>query len=207
MIAIIDYGLGNIRAFANILKNLKAPHIVARRKQDLSEATKIILPGVGAFDHAMERLNASGMRETLDDLVLRHKKPVLGICVGMQILGRSSAEGKLPGLGWIDGDVRSLRDDGLHLKDLLPHMGWNQIRVDQDSELLEGLKEAPEFYFLHSYYFKCNIPADIFAEVDYGGYFPCVVQAGNVYGVQFHPEKSHHNGVRLLKNFWELGSC
>jgi len=207
MIAIIDYGLGNIRAFANIYRNLKIPHVIARKAQDLEGVDRIILPGVGAFDQAMERLNASGMRESLDHMVLRQKKPVIGICVGMQILGRSSSEGLLPGLGWIDGDVRAMKEDGFHLRGLLPHMGWNQMRINQPSPILEGLGDNPEFYFLHSYYFKCDRPADVFAEVDYGGFFPCVVQAQNVFGVQCHPEKSHHNGVRLLKNFSELEPC
>jgi len=207
MIAIIDYGLGNIRAFANIFKTLKVAHLIAKEPKDLIGATKIILPGVGAFDHAMERLASSGMRESLDDMVLHQRTPVLGICVGMQILARSSAEGHLEGLGWIDGEVRSMRDDGLHLNGILPHMGWNQIRPNRPSGLLMDLGNDPEFYFLHSYYFKCNDLTNVIAEADYGGFFPCAIQSGHVFGTQFHPEKSHHNGINLLKNFAEMESC
>ncbi|MEI7590918.1 MAG: imidazole glycerol phosphate synthase subunit HisH [Deltaproteobacteria bacterium] len=207
MIAIVDYGLGNIRAFSNIYKTLNIAHLVAKGCDDLIGATKIILPGVGAFDHAMERLAASGMRETLDEMVIQKKIPVLGICVGMQILAQSSAEGHLGGLGWIDGEVRSMREDGFHLKGILPHMGWNQIRPTRRSGLFEGLGDDPEFYFLHSYYFKCNDNNNIIAEADYGGYFPGAVQSGHVFGTQFHPEKSHHNGIKILRNFAEMEAC
>jgi glutamine amidotransferase len=207
MIAIIDYGLGNIRAFANIFKTLNVPHCIARGTQDLMRATKIILPGVGAFDHAMERLIASGMREPLDDLVLRQKMPVLGICVGLQILAHSSAEGHLAGLGWVDAEVRSMRDDGFQPNGVLPHMGWNQTHPNPACVLFKGMGELPEFYFLHSYYFKCHDLTNVAAEADYGGRFTCAIQADHIFGTQFHPEKSHHNGINLLKNFAEMESC
>lgn len=203
MIAIIDYGLGNIRAFANIYKRLNLPHRIASRPADMEGATKLILPGVGAFDEAMGLLQASGMRETLDDMVLNRKVPVLGICVGMQMLARSSDEGRAPGLGWIDGEVRKFDVHDLPFVTRLPHMGWNTVRPRPGATLLQGLPENPRFYFLHSYYFRCHNPADIAAEADYGGTFTCAVSAGNVHGVQFHPEKSHSNGVRLLQNFGE----
>jgi glutamine amidotransferase len=201
MIAIVDYGLGNIRAFANVYKNLDVPFRVASRPEDLRSAERIILPGVGAFDHAMELLQKSGMREPLDELVLGKKTPVLGICVGMQILARSSEEGMLPGLGWIDGVVRKFDVSGLAHRTRLPHMGWNQIEPRREHPLLEGLGSGSRFYFLHSYYFQCNAPADIAAETEYGAPFTSAVISGNIHGVQFHPEKSHHNGVQLLKNF------
>ena len=204
MIAVIDYGLGNIRAFANIFKNLGASHRIAHSRADLEGLTKIILPGVGAFDHAMERLDASGMRESLNDLVLRQRIPVLGICVGMQMLAVSSEEGARPGLGWIDGVVKRLRPASGSNKLILPHMGWNNVRSIGRSKLLQGLDETSSFYFLHSYYFECRIRANVIADAEYGGPFACAVNSENIYGVQFHPEKSHHNGIQLLKNFAEL---
>ncbi len=201
MIAIIDYGLGNIRAFANIFKNFGTPFKIASTPSDLIGITKVVLPGVGAFDHAMERLEGSGLREPLNEVVLQSKVPVLGICVGMQILALSSEEGKRPGLGWIDGVVKRL-DTGRNAKRLiLPHMGWNNVRSVNDNQIMQGLGAESSFYFLHSYYFQCHRTDDVIAHADYGGRFACAVNAGNIYGVQFHPEKSHQNGIRLLKNF------
>ena len=207
MIAIIDYGLGNIRAFENVLKRIGAPYRIARNEADLAPATKVILPGVGAFDHAMELLNHSGMRETLDHLVLEDKRPVIGICVGMQILARSSAEGRLPGLGWVPGEVRSMKEDGLDPEGRLPHMGWNSVGPVQKDGLFHQITQDPTFYFLHSYYFKCDDPSQVLAKTSYGGEFASAIGNGHIFGVQFHPEKSHHNGIQLLKNFAELPTC
>ncbi|QIL39208.1 imidazole glycerol phosphate synthase subunit HisH [Pedobacter sp. HDW13] len=204
MIAIIDYGVGNIRAFANIYKKLGVDFKIAKTAKDLEDTEKLILPGVGAFDHAMDELNASGMRETLDDLVLNKKKPVVGICVGMQMLAKSSDEGIAPGLGWIDGEVKKFDESLIKFKTHLPHMGWNDIRPLKTNKLLIGLEEKAKFYFLHSYYFHCNHLEDSIAEADYGIEFSCAVNKENVYGVQFHPEKSHEFGIQLLKNFSEL---
>jgi glutamine amidotransferase len=200
MIAIIDYGLGNILAFRNVYERLNLRVSVARKEADLADCTKLILPGVGAFDHAMERLDASGMRPRIEQLVQVQKVPVLGICVGMQILASSSEEGKLPGLGWIEGTVRRFDAGSL----ALPHMGWNDVRPRRTGRLFGGLEQDARFYFLHSYYFECRHPADVFAVAQYGGDFSCVVQRDNIHGVQFHPEKSHHWGTRLLRNFAEL---
>jgi len=203
MIAIIDYGLGNVQAFVNVYRRLQIPVYVATDAQALSEATKLILPGVGAFDHAMERLNASGMREKLDELVLQKHAPVLGICVGMQILASSSDEGTWPGLGWIPGRVRTLAEVCLSEKFPLPHMGWNDVNVAKPSPLFVGLENYARFYFLHSYYFQCDQSEHIIATTAYALDFACAIANGNVYGVQFHPEKSHSVGVNLLKNFAE----
>lgn len=204
MIAIIDYGLGNVRAFANVYKSLNMPFKLASSSNDLKDATKIILPGVGAFDYAMKRLHESGMQDTLNELVLNGKVPVLGICVGMQILAHSSQEGTLPGLGWVDGVVKKFDTSTLNHGMLLPHMGWNNVQPLGNHKLFEGLDGSSTFYFLHSYYFHCHIKDHVIATTDYGGQFASACGVGNIYGVQFHPEKSHQWGIQLLKNFGEL---
>lgn len=202
MITIVDYGLGNVNAFLNVYRRLNIAARTARRADDLHDAVKIILPGVGAFDHAMARLTESGMRNALDEAVLRRRVPILGVCVGLQMLGRDSAEGRLPGLGWIDGRVQSLASLAAPLP--VPHIGWNDARPVADERLFARLESPPRFYFLHSFYFHCDRAGDAIAMADYGRDFACAVRAGNVYGVQFHPEKSHRNGVQLLKNFAEI---
>jgi glutamine amidotransferase len=201
MIAIIDYGLGNINAFVNIYKKLDVSIKIAKVSEDLIGASKIILPGVGAFDHAMSQLNASGMRNDLDNLVMNGKIPVLGICVGMQILANSSEEGKIPGLGWVQGSVKRFDESKIIHKPYLPHMGWNDVRPLSYDTIFNNIIEEPLFYFLHSYYFNANNQSNILATSDYGGEFTCAVRNDNIYGVQFHPEKSHNNGIELLKNF------
>ncbi|MEE9604554.1 MAG: imidazole glycerol phosphate synthase subunit HisH [Candidatus Scalindua sp.] len=204
MIAIIDYGVGNIKAFSNIYKNLNITFTVAKCVDDLKDATKIILPGVGSFDHAMQRLQDSGMRERLDELVFKKKLPVIGICVGMQMLANKSDEGKLSGLGWIEGVVKKFDQSKLDEKMPLPHMGWNTLNIRKESPLLINLEKEPRFYFLHSYYFECKNIDDIVAIASCGDEFTCVVNSGNIYGIQCHPEKSHQNGAGLLKNFGAL---
>jgi imidazole glycerol-phosphate synthase subunit HisH len=204
VITIINYGLGNISAFVNVYKRLNIPVIVASHKEELEKADKIILPGVGAFDHAMTMLEKSGMRETLDDLVLQKKIPVLGICVGMQILAKSSEEGVLPGLGWIDGIVKKFDPALIKHKTRLPHMGWNTVIPSKAEKLLESFDDSSRFYFLHSYYFFCFDAKNEIANTNYGLTFTSAVKSGNIYGVQFHPEKSHENGIQLLNNFAKL---
>lgn len=204
MIAIIDYGLGNILAFVNTFKRMNIPVTVVGNSADLGKASKLILPGVGAFDHAMTLLQSSGMRQTLDEMVLERKVPVLGICVGMQILADSSEEGCLPGLGWIPGRVRAFRSEPRAAGLPLPHMGWNDVQMVGNCGLFKGLETDARFYFLHSYFFDCDQQENVDAVADYGMDFTCAVHSANVYGVQFHPEKSHHYGANLLKNFAEM---
>ena len=201
MIAVVDFGLGNVKAFANVYSESNVPFVLAKRAAELREADRSILPGVGAFDQAMLRLEESGMKETLDDLVVGRKVPVLGVCVGMQMLAPSSEEGRRPGLGWVDGEVKRVTPAGPRDAMRVPHMGWNTIRPVRTSPLLTGLDEEARFYFLHSYCFKSRRPEDVVAVTDYYGEFASVVNSGNVYGVQFHPEKSHRWGIRLLRNF------
>jgi imidazole glycerol phosphate synthase glutamine amidotransferase subunit len=204
VIHIVDYGLGNIRAFLNMYKRLGFEARTARAAGELQGASKLILPGVGAFDHAMQRLQASGMREALDELVLKAGVPVLGVCVGMQMLAMSSEEGVAAGLGWVDGRVRSLK--GLPGAGLvpLPHMGWNDVLPSPGAKLFAPLGGPLRFYFLHSFYFECGRSGDVAATAEYGSQFCCAVESNNVFGVQFHPEKSHHFGAGLLKAFAEL---
>lgn len=204
MIHIVDYGLGNVQAFLTMYKRLGIEAKRAKTVEDLVDASKLVLPGVGAFDHAVNLINQSGMRSVLDTMVMVEKIPVLGICVGMQILASSSEEGRLPGLGWIAGKVRSFRSAEQSASLPMPHMGWNDVHPKLDSPLFEGLVKDARFYFLHSYFFECDDQSDVAASASYGLDFSCAVAAGNVYGVQFHPEKSHHFGAMLLKNFWEL---
>lgn len=204
MIAIIDYGLGNISAFFNVYKRLNIPAVIAHDAAGLAGATKLILPGVGAFDHAMERLDRSGMRAPLEEMVRSREVPILGVCVGMQILARSSEEGKLPGLGWIAGSVRKFQLDASAHETPLPHMGWNDVVPVEGNGLFAGLEQGARFYFLHSYYFQCDAETNVMARTTYGAPFGCAVRERHVYGVQFHPEKSHRFGVTLLKNFAQL---
>lgn len=205
MITIIDYGLGNINAFVNIYKKSDIRINVASKAEDLKNTTKIILPGVGAFDHAMSMLSESGMREKLDHLVLNENVPVLGICVGMQILAKSSEEGKLDGLGWINGKVKKFDTSKIIQQTQLPHMGWNDVIPNSDQKIFNTIENKPLFYFLHSYYFECFDKKNSIATTDYAGTkFTCSVRSENIYGVQFHPEKSHNSGIQLLNNFASL---
>ncbi|MBX2953630.1 MAG: imidazole glycerol phosphate synthase subunit HisH [Leadbetterella sp.] len=204
MITIIDYGVGNINAFVNVYKRVDVPVKIARAKEDLTGAQKLILPGVGHFDHAMNQLNNSGMRETLDELVLEKKIPVIGICVGMQMMASCSDEGTSEGLKWIDAAVKKFDATRIYQVTRLPHMGWNDVRPVSETPLFRGLENDAIFYFLHSYYFECHRSEDVLAVTDYGGEFASAAHYENRYGIQFHPEKSHHYGETLLHNFAKL---
>jgi glutamine amidotransferase len=204
MIGIIDYGLGNVRAFANVYKTLNIPARIVKQPLDFKEISKVILPGVGAFDYAMQKLESSGLRAVLEEKVLVHKVPVLGVCVGMQMLARSSEEGRLPGLGWIDGTVTKFKFALSTRPTCVPHMGWNNVAPLKMNGLFKSLNSESLFYFLHSYYFQNKESADIIAVTDYGGTFASAVNSENVFGVQFHPEKSHRFGIQLLENFAKL---
>jgi glutamine amidotransferase len=201
MITLIDYGVGNLFAFQNVYKRLDIPTRIAKTQDDLVGAKKLILPGVGSFDYAMGQLNASGMRRKLDELVLEKKIPIIGICVGMQIMGNRSDEGKFEGLKWIDSEILKFDESLIQHRTKLPHMGWNDVAPVKNHPLFVGLEKEAIFYFLHSFYFKCNNPKDSIADSDYGLSFTSAVNKDNIYGIQFHPEKSHQYGQKLLYNF------
>ena len=204
MIAIVDYGVGNVCAFANVYKKLNLPYVVASDASALEQASHIVLPGVGSFDCAMLLLTDSGMRGVLDRLVLKQKVPVLGVCVGMQMMANSSDEGHQAGLGWIDGEVKRFNFSNSSTKTRIPHMGWNNILPKKEVSLFQNTIDGSRFYFLHSYYFRCASAENSIAETSYGETFTCAVGAGNIFGVQFHPEKSHGNGIQLLTDFATL---
>lgn len=205
MIGIINYGSGNIQAILNIYKRLNIKAFVAHTSEDIQKAEKLILPGVGAFDETMEKLVSSGLIETLNDLVLNNKIPVLGICVGMQVMAKTSEEGERDGLGWFDAEVKKLNsknEDGEAV--LLPHMGWNSVQQHKENHLFEEIDPERGFYFLHSYHFVCNSESDVLAKTNYGNIVTSAISKGNIFGTQFHPEKSHINGIQIFKNFSEL---
>lgn len=204
MIGVVAYGSGNIAAIENVLAQLGQPCMRLTRPQDFDQVDRLILPGVGAFDTVVSRLRESGLHVALEEAVLGEKKPVLGICVGMQILADGSEEGAEPGLGWISGQVKKIDVSGLNHKPYLPHMGWNSVRPKGKNPLFEAVDMPFGFYFLHSYRFDCADPTSEIATANYGGEFTVAVGRGNVFGVQFHPEKSHSNGVRLISNFATL---
>ena len=198
MITIIDYGMGNVGSICNMFKYLGVSAEVTRDAKRIATATKILLPGVGAFDAAMSRIQQYGLREVLDRKVLSERVPILGICLGMQLLTRSSEEGRLPGLGWLDATTRRFPE----LKKLpVPHMGWNQVKTTRQSLLTAGLDHGSRFYFVHSYYVQASNESKVILTTTYGVTFHSAIQDGNIFGAQFHPEKSHRFGMHLLQNF------
>ena len=201
MIAIVDYGMGNPGSVLNMLKRIGIQAVITNDITVIADAAKLLLPGVGAFDHAMTRINACGLREVLDRKAREERIPILGICLGMQLLTDSSEEGTLPGLGWISAATRRFPNQpGLKV----PHMGWNVVRSSTPSPLTEGFEEETRFYFVHSYYVAVTDPRDSILKTTYGIEFDSAIQHNNIYGAQFHPEKSHRFGMRLLKNFAEI---
>lgn len=198
MITIVDYGMGNLGSIQNMFRRIGVESQISSDVQVIADATKIMLPGVGAFDSAMERINQSGLRDILDKKAMVERVPVLGICLGMQLLTRSSEEGKMEGLGWVDADT--IRFPSVpNLK--VPHMGWNLVKKTQDNPLTVGLADDARFYFVHSYYVRMDRSEDIILQADYALKFDAALNSGNIFGAQFHPEKSHKFGMTLLSNF------
>ena len=203
MIAIIDYGMGNLGSIANMLKRIGAPAIISSDPRQIEAADKLILPGVGAFDTGMCHLNESRLIDLLNRKVLSDNTPTLGVCLGMQLLTRRSEEGEMPGLGWIDGETIRFQFDPKKADLKIPHMGWNTIDVREPGVLLKKMADDARFYFVHSYHVVCQEESDISALTNHGYDFVSVVQHRNIMGAQFHPEKSHKFGMQLLTNFVE----
>jgi glutamine amidotransferase len=203
MITIIDYGMGNLGSIANMLKKVGAKAVISSDIATIESADKLILPGVGAFDNGMTKLNELGLIPILNAKVKEAKTPMLGVCLGMQLLTRKSEEGKLPGLGWIEAETKRFRFDSHQSSLKVPHMGWNLINIKQPHPIFEEMYQEPRFYFVHSYYVACHNEQDVLAKTYYGYEFVSAVAKENIVGVQFHPEKSHKFGMKLLRNFVE----
>ncbi|MEI6766182.1 MAG: imidazole glycerol phosphate synthase subunit HisH [Bacteroidota bacterium] len=203
MIVIVDYGMGNLGSIANMIHKLGCKSLITADPQAIMSADKLILPGVGAFDHGMNNLHQKGLAAALNTRVVEQKTPILGICLGMQLMGKSSEEGIEKGLGWIDGGCIKFSFSGDDMKLRIPHMGWNTVNIKKENPLLDNELEDTRYYFVHSYHMQCNDPAQVLATAVYGYEFPCVVWKDNIYGAQFHPEKSHKFGMRLLTHFIE----
>ncbi len=203
MITIIDYGIGNVGSIANMLKKAGVRSIISNDLSVIQKADKLILPGVGAFDHGMKQLDMYQMIPLLNYKVLEQKTPILGICLGMQLFSKKSEEGQLPGLGWIDSETILFKFNTEQNRPL-PHMSWNNIEIVKKSKLFSNCSEESRFYFVHSYHMTCNDQSDILTKSSYGLEFTSAIEHNNILGVQFHPEKSHKFGMKVLKNFAEL---
>ena len=203
MVTIVDYGMGNLGSIFNMFKKIGVPSKITSDKNEIEKAEKILLPGVGSFDAAMNKINELDFKELLNYKALEEKIPVLGICLGMQLLTNSSEEGVLPGLGWIPAETLKFKfEKEQNLK--IPHMGWNLVKKNRDSKLTEDFIDETRFYFVHSYYVKCQYNSNSILKTTYGLTFDSAIQHENIYGAQFHPEKSHKFGMNLLKNFSKI---
>jgi imidazole glycerol-phosphate synthase subunit HisH len=201
VIAIVDYGMGNLGSIRNMLRRVGAASVVTGDPDEIAAASKVLLPGVGRFDAAMREIGVRGLRGVLDHMALERRVPTLGICLGMQLITRGSEEGDAPGLGWVDGFTYRFPDHG-RLK--VPHMGWNAVRCERDSALSANLPSDARFYFVHSYYVTTDRPHETILTGEYGITFTAALEARNIYGAQFHPEKSHRFGMQVLANFVSL---
>jgi glutamine amidotransferase len=201
MIVIVDYGMGNLQSIKHKFDRMDIPSVISSDPADNLTADKLILPGGGPFAAAMQNLYELGLVPILEKKVLEEKTPILGICLGMQLFSKRSEEGDADGLGWVDAetvrfDLRGI-DPGLKV----PHMGWNTIHMVRQERILDNVEDNSRFYFVHSYHVKCNDPCDVLAMTSYGLDFTSMLRKDHIYGIQFHPEKSHNRGIRILKNF------
>ena len=202
MIAIINYGLGNLSSIQNMCRRLNVNAVITNDPEKITEASKLILPGVGHFKKGMENLQASGLKSLLDELVLERKKPILGICLGAQLMTKHSEEGDVDGLGWVDAVTVRFKDNIKGLK--VPHMGWSEINANSHCPLWADLPEEPRFYFVHTYHFSFEAQEEVSATSKYSYDFACAFQKENIFGTQFHPEKSHKFGMKIIENFNKL---
>jgi glutamine amidotransferase len=204
MITIVDYGLGNLGSMANMMKKIGAPARVSSDPADILSAEKLVLPGIGAFDQGIQSLRDRGLIDILNKRVLNDQIPVIGVCLGMQLLGLASEEGTEKGLGWIPATTRWFRNTPQCENLRVPHMGWNEAHARGADPIMEGLHDKPRFYFVHSYHVVCENADDIVATTPYGIEFTSILRHRNIWGAQFHPEKSHRFGMQLLRNFARL---
>lgn len=203
MIVIVNYGVGNVNSILNMLKKIGVPAKLSDSPEEILTADKVILPGVGSFDYGMKQLKETGYKEVVLKYAKEIKRPLLGICLGMQMLGESSEEGTEPGLNLIPFKNVKFQFHTSRLK--VPHMGWNYAEITENkSKITDGFTSDFRFYFVHSYYAKCENKENILLSCDYGFDFAAGVLCGNIFGVQFHPEKSHKYGMQFLKNFSEI---
>jgi glutamine amidotransferase len=203
MIAIINYGLGNLASIQNMCRRLGLEAVITHDEAVIRKASRLILPGVGHFKKGMENLDQSGLRDLLNEQVLQEKKPVLGICLGAQLMTKHSEEGDVQGLGWVD--AVTVRFDNTKINGLkVPHMGWSDIHVQDSNPLWNNLPEDPRFYFVHTYHFRFEVADEVSATSRYSYDFACAFHKNNIYGTQFHPEKSHKYGMKLIENFNQL---
>ena len=203
MLVVVDYGMGNVGSVLNMFRRIGAEPVLSADPATIASASKLVLSGVGAFDTGMRHLRSAGLIDPLNEAVLGRQVPVIGLCLGMHLLTEGSEEGELPGLGWIPGKTVRFRFGGdTPLK--VPHMGWNEITVQHDAPIVHDLLPASRFYFVHSYHVTCEVESDVAATTDYGYAFPSIVQHDTIMGTQFHPEKSHKFGMRLLDRFVAL---
>ena len=202
MIHIIDYGMGNFGSIRNMLKHIGFQSEVTSEIMQISSAEKLILPGVGSFDNGMAKITELGLTSILDKMALEEKIPILGICLGMQLMTTKSEEGFSRGLGWIDAETVKFHHNGNKLK--IPHMGWNIVDIVRSSPIVKDMDFEPRFYFVHSYYVKCNNSDDVIGKTEYGRDFASIICKENIFGCQFHPEKSHRFGMKIFQNFAEL---
>lgn len=202
MITIIDYGLGNLGSIANMIKKTGGTAMITAEISEIKKAKKLILPGVGSFDAGMQNLKERNFIDVLHHKIMEEKIPVLGICLGMQLFSRKSEEGQLNGLGFIEADTIKFKKNEANIR--IPHMGWNTILTQKSSRLFSNDCKEMRFYFVHSYHLSCDHAEDILAVTNYGYNFPSAIERANIFGVQFHPEKSHQYGLQIIKNFVNL---
>ena len=202
MIAILDYGVGNLVSIRNMISKAGGQSIITSDPNQIATAEKFILPGIGSFDHGISNLRSAPYFDILNECVTRKKVPILGVCLGVQLFTESSEEGKLPGLGWIKGRTVRFNTDKMNNHRLkVPHMGWTEVQQKKSSKLFTDMYEDPRFYFVHSYHLHCENESDVLVQGTYGYEFVAGVERENVVGVQFHPEKSHKFGLRVYENF------
>jgi len=202
MIVIIDYGMGNLRSVQKAFERIRIPAAISSNLSEIENAEKLVLPGVGHFERGISNLKDRGFFELLNELVRDKKKPILGICLGMQLMTEFSEEGNCNGFGWLKAKTQkfSFKSNGLKI----PHMGWNNLSIKKSDTIFKDITTDNFFYFVHSYYVSCDNETDILTETSYGNGFVSSFQSGNIFGCQFHPEKSHDKGLQLLKNFAEI---